>query len=252
MRKNQPQSISTFSMIACALGSSITRQPKLPHSVLLFVTWLWFTFLLRCFYSALLYHLFRRDIHGHLPVTLEDTVAENYRAVMNRFTYEDIKYIPFYQNTPNHTTIIMDTADELLPILYIEQNLHENLYAIVSQEFVIHYAEIFHRPGVFYRLPENLIQQQLCIYLDKHSYLVDKFDAEIMGIHAVGLMEFWGRNYVNNKYALSKHLLPDPKIEQDDLWGIYIICGVLHMVAFLIFLIELLSLKVRLLKKLFE
>ncbi|KAM7347845.1 uncharacterized protein ACRADG_007331 [Cochliomyia hominivorax] len=251
-RIGRNKSISTFSMIACAFGSAIRETPKVPHSFLMFTTWLWFTLLIRTLYSGLLFHLFRHEIHSPLPVTLDDTVADGYRPVMNRFTYEDIKYIPFIQRATNHSAIILDSLDEFRPLSYLEQNVEENLYAIVSQEIVIYYIEIFHKPGLFYSIPQNLMQQQLCLYLAKHSYLSVKFNEEIMNVHAVGLVQFWAKNYINNKCDISKHLIPDVKIEQDNLWGIYMICGLLYLVAFLIFLIEMLSLKLKILRKLFE
>ncbi|XP_037813399.1 uncharacterized protein LOC119604692 [Lucilia sericata] len=235
LRLHQSQSIPTFSMIACALGSPIHREPQLPTSVLIFITWLWSTFLLRSIYSGLLFHLFRNEIHASLPHNLDEAVNASYRAVMNLFTYNDIKYIPFYQRSPNHSSIVIDSSDELIPIAYLENNYEENFYAVVSQEFLIHYTEKYKKPGLFYIIPEIIMQQRMCFYLEKHSYLINQLDAEIMDIHAVGLIGYWAKNFINSKYLNSKHMFQDARIEQDDLWGIYMICSACYLVAFVIF-----------------
>lgn len=238
-------------MIACALGSPISREPKLTHSVLIFTSWLWYTFLIRTIYSGLLFYLFRNVVHTALPQSLDEAVNESYRGVMNLFTFNDITSIPFYKRS-NHSSIVLNTKDEFIALRYIEKNTKENLYAVVSQEFLIYFTETYQKPGLFHVVPEIIMQQQLCIYLAKHSFLINQFDAEIMNIRAVGLIQFWAKHYIHSKYLTSKHMYQDAKIEQDDLWGIYMICSVCYLIAILIFLLEILSLKLRGLRRLFQ
>lgn len=252
MSKIHSQSISMFSIIASALGVPIQKEPRLPHSALIFITWLWFTFLLRTIYSGLLFNLFRNHIYTSLPLTLDQAHEDNFRAVMNIFTHYDFENISIYQQDLRNSTIVLNSYGNFIPLSYIETHTDKNMYAVISQEFLIYYSQEYKKPGIFYVIPEIMMQQQSCLYLAKHSYLINQLNEKLINLEAVGLFRFWAKHYINSKYLMSNHMHQDERIEQENLWGIYIICGMCYFIAFIIFLIEFLSIKLKILKKLFK
>lgn len=216
--------------------------------------WIWGTFLLRSIYSGLLYYIFSNDIHHKLPLNLGDATNQNYISVLNRFTFYDVANIPFYHDRSRHNLqpIILNSSDELAAIKYVEENLSRNLYAVISKEFLMHYAQESGKVALFYVIPETVMKQQITIYFTKHTILAYRFEKMIMDLKSSGLQRYYIKRYFDSKTMMNSYKEGDKMIEQKDLLGIYVICGALQLLAVLTFLLELLSQKISKLRVLFD
>lgn len=246
--------IKMFSLIACTFGIPINDQPIYRHSLLVYIMWIWYTFIIRTLYSGLMYNFFTNDVYEALPRTINEAVNRSYTSVMNNFTFQDLQDITIFN--PNFRTdlkfTILNTSNEFMALDYLENHSEGKAFAILSQEFFISYVNTYGKQNVFYLIPEPLLQQQLCLYLRKHSFLIQKFDRTILNLKAFGLLEHW-KNYYFADNSKSRRVIHEQNmIDQTDLWGIFSISAILYLVSVFIFLLEVLSVKIRMFKKLFD
>ncbi|XP_073831806.1 uncharacterized protein [Musca autumnalis] len=254
MRLLLPKSMRTFSMLTCAFGLPVREKIQHHHTYFLFGPWIWATFLLRSMYSGMLYYLFSNDIYQKLPTSLEDATNRSYVSVMNHFTFNDVMDIPFYRNHHRQhlQPIILNSSDELIAIKYLEENLSRKTYAVISKDFLLHYAQESEKVGMYYMIPETIMKQQLVIYFTKHTILAEQFDKTMMDLKASGLLRYYMQQFFDTGTGFNSYKDEDKMIKQNDLLGIYVICGALHVLAIFIFLLELLSMKLKKLRKLFD
>ncbi|KAH8411363.1 hypothetical protein KR215_002615 [Drosophila sulfurigaster] len=218
---------------------------------LLYVNWLGFTLLIRAMYSALFYHLLRQQVHQRLPRTLQELGDGDYTAVMNRITALDVREVNSLQALfHNVRTLVIgsewerDVLEQMeLRVqqqqLQLDQQPHERIFGVLSRQTLLQVVEQTHKPGAYYVLPQHVLDQQLAIYLQRDSHLLQQFDELIMAIQAVGLMNYWAGQLGNERYFRSTFMLSDRRLRQPDLWAIYVISGVFYVLATFVFLVEL-------------
>ncbi|XP_075158062.1 uncharacterized protein LOC142231334 [Haematobia irritans] len=251
---HQPKSMSTFAMLSCAYGLPIKEKPRQCHSYFMFTPWLWCTFLLRSIYSDLLYHFFSNDIYLPMPKSLGDASNRSYGAVSNLFTAFDIQDIPYFQHKhqgiPEY--IILNSTDDFIALQYLENHTDRNIYAITSEEFLMHYVGVNNKLSLFYIIPGIVMQEQLCIYFPKHTILAEEFDVVISNLQAIGYLLQWEKRLFDSSILSDLSGENMKMIKQQDLYGIYIICGGFHLIAIMIFALEMLSLKLSFLRIIFD
>uniref|UniRef100_A0A1I8NZ43 Ionotropic glutamate receptor C-terminal domain-containing protein n=1 Tax=Stomoxys calcitrans TaxID=35570 RepID=A0A1I8NZ43_STOCA len=254
IQQRQPKCLDAFSMLTSALGVPIVKKVIHLHSYLLFAPWLWGTFLLRSIYTGLLFHIFSNNVYHTMPQMFIEALDEGYTPVTSYLTYLDIKEISHFtaRNPAYKPDIILNSSNQFIGMEYLEQRAHENLFAVIPQDFFTHYLFTKGKVGTFYVLPQILMQQQLCIYLIKHSILTEQFDKTILDLKAMGLPKHWKKLFLNNE-VLSKLNKEEHKlIKQKDLFGCYAICCGFQILALIVFVLELLSIRVKKLKCLFS
>ncbi|XP_034485904.1 uncharacterized protein LOC117790533 [Drosophila innubila] len=214
----------------------------------MYVNWLGFTLLIRAMYSALFYHMLRQQVHQRLPRTLQELAEGSYTAVMNRITAQDVRGVSSLQSLLTNTrTIIITTELERDVLEDMELRSHQygspyqRVFGVLSHQTLLHVTELAHKPGAYYVLPEHILDQQLAIYLQKDSHLLQQFDELILSIQAVGLINYWAGQLGSERYFRSTFMYGERRLRQPDLWAIYVIAGVLYALATLVFLFELLS-----------
>uniref|UniRef100_A0A1I8QEG7 Putative ionotropic receptor ligand binding domain-containing protein n=1 Tax=Stomoxys calcitrans TaxID=35570 RepID=A0A1I8QEG7_STOCA len=250
----RPKAMATFSMVTSTFGLPIKKKPRMLSSYLLFTPWLWGTFLLRCIYSGLLFHFFSNNVYQPLPQSIEAARNQSYTSVMNSFTFFYITDIPYYGriNHWNHANIVLNSTSEFVPLEYLEEHTDENIFAVIAQEFLTHYTVTHGKVGLFYVMPEAVMQQHLCIYFTKHTILAEQFDLTLSLLKSMGLMRLWIKRYFDLK-VLSQVSTDDNKmIKQRDLYGVYAICGGFYLLGMFVCLLEFLTLKYKKLKILFD
>ncbi|XP_075158061.1 uncharacterized protein LOC142231333 [Haematobia irritans] len=254
IHSKRPKSIAPFSMLTCAFGFPIKEKPKKLHSYLMFSPWLWCTFLLRSIYSGLLYHFFSNNIYQAMPKSLEAARNQSYSSVMNSFTDFDISDIPYYgrANSKGAVNVILNSTSEFGVLEYLEKHTDENIFAVIAQEFLTYYTVNQSKVGLFHVMPESVMQQQLCIYFTKHTILAEPFDLILSNLKSMGLMRLWIKRFFDLK-VLSRGSEEDNKmIRHQDLFGVYVIWGGSLILGSIVFILEILSLRVDKLKMLFD
>ncbi|XP_033244799.1 uncharacterized protein LOC108165155 [Drosophila miranda] len=218
--------------------------------LLLFGSWLCFTLIVRAMYSALLFLIVRYHVHQTLPRSLMELVERGYTAVMSRITMQDLRVVSSLQQFISQRSVIVasELDDEILRRLdqCSEQTLagtHPHFFGLLAQDALLHLTQSGHRAGGYYIVPQYVLEQQLAIYLPKHSHLVVQFDHLVMSIRAVGLMHYWAGQLASEKYFRSTFLYREKSIRQPDLWGIYVIAAALYFCSLIVFLWELISVR---------
>ncbi|XP_034119350.1 uncharacterized protein LOC117577969 [Drosophila albomicans] len=240
-----------LSILAVAYGQPSGASSTRPAQQLLYVNWLGFTLLIRAMYSALFYHLLRQQVHQRLPRTLQELGDGDYTAVMNRITALDVREVNSLQALfHNVRTFVIgsewerDVLEQMeLRVqqqqLQLDQQPHERIFGVLSRQTLLQVVEQTHKPGAYYVLPQHVLDQQLAIYLQRDSHLLQQLDELVMAIQAVGLMNYWAGQLGNERYFRSTFMLSDRRLRQPDLWAIYVISGVFYVLATFVFLVEL-------------
>ncbi|XP_033237427.1 uncharacterized protein Ir7g [Drosophila pseudoobscura] len=242
--------VSLFlAVYAAALGVPVAplKQASLQ---LLFGSWLCFTLIVRAMYAALLFLIVRYHVHQTLPRSLMELVERGYTAVMSRISMQDLRVVSSLQQFISQRSVIVasELDDEILRRLdqCSEQTLagtHPHFFGLLAQDALLHLTQSGHRAGAYYIVPQYVLEQQLAIYLPKHSHLVVQFDHLVMSIRAVGLMHYWAGQLASEKYFRSTFLYRERSIRQPDLWGIYVIAAALYFCSLIVFLWELISVR---------
>ncbi|XP_041448687.1 uncharacterized protein LOC111080039 [Drosophila obscura] len=218
--------------------------------LLLFGSWLCFTLVVRAMYSALLYLILRYHVHQALPRSLVELVERGYTAVMSRITMQDLRVVSSLRQLISLRSVIVasELDDEILRRLdqCSEEALagtHPHFFGLLAQDALMHLTQRGHKAGAYYIVPQYVLEQQLAIYLPKHSHLVVQFDHLVMSIRAVGLLHYWAGQLASEQYFRSTFLYREKSIRQPDLWGIYVIAAALYFCSLIVFFWELISVR---------
>nr|XP_017092900.2 uncharacterized protein LOC108122692 [Drosophila bipectinata] len=216
--------------------------------LLLFASWLCFTLVVRAMYSALLFLILRYHLHQRLPDSLQDLVNGGYTAIMSRTTLQDLREVTGLQNILELRTIIVSSELEEEVLRQLERfsvrdnaGSHPLIFGLISQDALLQLAERGHRAGAYHMVSQQVLEQQLAIYLQKHSHLAGHLDHLVMSIRAVGLLHHWAGQVASERYFRSRYLYREKRIRQSDLWAVYILVGVLHVCSVFVFIWEVLS-----------
>ncbi|XP_032597157.1 uncharacterized protein LOC116805958 [Drosophila grimshawi] len=216
---------------------------------MLSINWLCGTQLLRAMYMALFFYMLRHHIHQRLPRTLHEMTESGYVAVMNRITADDLQggIAGGGGVGAGAAGIVIISSEREQDVLRLLQELESSsssrrIFGILSQQTLLHAVQHSRCSGAYYVLPQNIVEQQLAIYLQKHSHLVQRLDELIIAIRSVGLLHYWAGQMGSERYFRSM-LLPyqDKRLRQPDLWAIYFIMAGLYFLATLLLLGELIS-----------
>ncbi|KAL7745606.1 hypothetical protein ACLKA6_009828 [Drosophila palustris] len=247
-RQRTDRATVLLSILAVAYGQPTGASTMRLSQQVMYVNWLGFTLLIRAMYSALFYHMLRQHVHQRLPRTLEELVQGSYTAVMNRITAQDVREVSSLQGLLTNTRTIIITTElerDVLEDMELRSQQYEHQYqrifGVLSHQTLLHVTELAHKPGAYYVLPEHVLDQQLAIFLQKDSHLLQQFDELIMSIQAVGLINYWAGQLGSERYFSSTFMYGDRRLRQPDLWAIYVIAVVLYALATLVFLWELFS-----------
>lgn len=235
-----------LSVVAIAWGQPSVASAWRPAHQVLYVNWLCFTLLVRAMYLALFYYMLRQHIHQRLPRNLLELIEGSYAAVMNRITANDVAEVSSLQELViNMRAIVLASEVERDVLEQIDLRPQRCIFGIISRQTLLYEAQRAHKPGAYYILPQQVLEQQLAIYLQKHSHLVQRLDELVMSIQSVGLINYWAGQLGSERYFRSIFMYRDKRLRQPDLWAIYAIVGVLYVLATIVFLWELVSVRWR-------
>ena len=237
--------------ISILLGVPLSSDPKSLQKRLMILFWMLTSFILRAMYSSLLFNLIRTQAHHPLPRKLHDFIVHDYAAVLNTYTYNDLHDYPDFIIIKTMKHIVCNSTVEWSALEYIEQRPQELLFAIVSNDVLSFYVENTKKSGTFYVLPEVIVEQQLTIYLTKHSYLLDYLDNFIMLIKSSGFIDLWtNRGYKKIIYSSETSREADNLLEYAELHGLFRIVLGGYLLCIICFLSEHITIKLVFVKKL--
>lgn len=172
---------------------------------LLIASWLCFGLIVRAMYSALLFLILRYHLHQRLPDSLQDLADGDYAAVMSRSTLEDLRQVASLQELlalGGNVVVASEREEEVLRQLdrCSVTGSHPLFFGLISQDGLLHLTRRGHRAGAYHMIQQHVLEQQLAIYLQKHSHLAAQLDHLVMSIRAVGLVHHWAGQVESERY----------------------------------------------------
>ncbi|XP_017051820.1 uncharacterized protein LOC108095289 [Drosophila ficusphila] len=216
--------------------------------LLLFASWLCFGLIVRSMYSALLFLILRYHLHQRLPEDLPALADGGYAAVMSRATLQDLREVPSLQELLGLKTLVVSSEREEEVLLQLDRSSlregagsHPRFVGLLSLDALLHLTQRGHRAGAYHIIPEQVLEQQLAIYLQKHSHLVAHLDQLVMSIRSVGLVHHWAGEVASERYFRSRFLYREKRIQLPDLYAAYVLSAGLYLLSVVVFICELLA-----------
>ncbi|KAH8363738.1 hypothetical protein KR200_005686 [Drosophila serrata] len=214
-------------------------------SFFLFASWLCFGLIVRAMYSALLFLILRYHLHQRLPDTLQELTDGGYAAVMSRSTFEDLRQVASLQELlglSGSVVVASEREEEVLRQLdRCSTGSHPLIFGLLSQDALLHLTQRGHRAGSYHMVQQHVLEQQLAIYLQKHSHLAAHLDHLVMSIRSVGLVHHWAGQVASERYFRSRFLYREKRIQLPDLVAVYLLVGGLYLCSLVIFIWEVWS-----------
>ncbi|KAH8240531.1 hypothetical protein KR038_007771 [Drosophila bunnanda] len=235
-----------LTVYAAALGLPIDPPESASLSLqFLFASWLCFGLIVRAMYSALLFLILRYHLHQRLPDTLQELADGGYAAVMSRSTFEDLRQVASLQELlglGGSVVVASEREEEVLRQLdRCSTGSHSLIFGLLSQDALLHLTQRGHRAGSYHMVQQHVLEQQLAIYLQKHSHLAAHLDHLVMSIRSVGLVHHWAGQVASERYFRSRFLYREKRIQLPDLIAVYILVGGLYLCSLVIFIWEVLG-----------
>lgn len=247
LRKNN------FLIFKILFGMTINNIPRNSSRRIYFISTLLCAFFLRSIYQSLLFDFYRTHLYVSPPTTIDALVTEGYQAVCTEMSMHFFGIVTQVQDK-TLPIVILYTPNEMGPLYYLVHNSDSNFAAISIFDFALYYGlDILTANEVLVVLPINVNDQQIGFYLTKHSYLVNRFNNYILWFQEAGIQrKFREWTYIEYRIRRQKHfqeaIETELMIKLSELIGFFIIVVSLFLLAFLVFLLELLSKKIKVLE----
>lgn len=231
-----PNAQTTLEVLQILLGMPGNFNPQRNVPRILNATWTFFALILRTFYQALIFHLIRTHVTRNIPQTMEELAEKNYCIITNKIGEETIDDITLFKNLD---IIILNTTSEILPLIFLENLPHQEAKRSVTIAPLVvaqYYVNHFHKLGIFRQLPDILMNHGVCIYLSKHSFLVDQLNDLLIFAKSAGLLNAWYAAEIDLDFFKQDDISTDRIFGLQQLHMAFVIlcCGyVMSLVAFI-------------------
>lgn len=211
--------------------------PRAGHVRFLLGTWLLLALVQRVAYQGKLYDVFRLPYYPPVPERIADLLSEDYLYLAS--DYSD--YFPENRTLLRHSGVMqrfaeLDSApaDSKLTTSSLLGNL-------------AHYNLLNWQTSRLTAVPEHIYLYQLVMYLRRHSILKFAFDRKLKQLQSAGIVSYVNRNFERTSfqapYAL--HIVPPVgPVKLEMFCGLYMVCYIMLLVSLVVFILELLSLRI--------
>ncbi|KAI8124067.1 putative glutamate receptor [Lucilia cuprina] len=229
------------------MGQSLIQIPETHFSRFMIISWHVYGLLLRTAYQSLLFQLLKLNIYHEPPENLSDLINQQCILVMTEGTYDTVHTVPRIEEGYINVIKLKNTSEES-SFFFLENDKELRCLAVVSPKDFLTYHVIKERKmGIFYVLPETIFAQQITMYFSKHSFLINRFNALFMNLRSMGLIDFWARKSLNTDFLKSTRETQFIPINMENVEGILIIYSVLILIGIVVFFIEMIIFRVKLL-----
>lgn len=94
---------------------------------------------------------------------------------------------------------------------------------------------------------DRLFMYSPIFLLRKKSMLTGIFDEQIVTLQETGLIEFWTEKYIDHRSINKKHREPST-LRIENIAAAFEICAAMHLISFIVFILEIFSMKYRCVK----
>ncbi|XP_055910409.1 uncharacterized protein LOC129944770 [Eupeodes corollae] len=234
--------ITVSQLVSNFLGGPMANLPKGNFIRCMLMLWVIFAFIIRSAYQSLLFTLLQHSLYKKPPKTLKELVDLDYTFVLNKSTFYFVKDM-----------LEIEQAQYIFPespLTFIEHNSGK-FAAIMPQDFVRYFVMTYSKRETFHILSDKVVALYNTMYFSKHSYLIDRFRGILKYVGSSGLINVWYSQNMHTSY-FDAVKYDKEALKLNNLKGAFDVYLVLLLVAFVVFLVELLSKRVMWLKKLFK
>ncbi|XP_017051776.1 uncharacterized protein LOC108095262 [Drosophila ficusphila] len=217
--------------------------PRSSRVRILFAGWLLLVLVLRSAYQGKLFDSFRLAYTKPLPTEISQLIKANYTLITQ-------EYLDFY---PRQLTVLTrngskDRFDYMQEVGDSARITTTSLMATMTFYNLRHWST-----SRLTHIKEHIFLYQLVIYLRRHSLLKFAFDRKIKQLLSAGIIGYFIREFdssqIKSPYEEDFEVSPIPL---DSFCGVYYIASILLTAAVIAFCLELASLRVTWLRRLFE
>lgn len=120
---------------------------------------------------------------------------------------------------------------------------------VTSETMVGYFNMQNYQRGIVDSSKEKIFSLPFAMYLKKHSCLTSTIDGHVQRLASNGFLAHWWKKYQDTRF-LKNRLTKTPQIlTMDQIQGIHYICFYLHIISIIIFLLELCSIKCKVLRR---
>uniref|UniRef100_A0A3F2ZEN3 Uncharacterized protein n=1 Tax=Phlebotomus papatasi TaxID=29031 RepID=A0A3F2ZEN3_PHLPP len=231
------------------LGASIHRTPGRNFARFLLLVWIVMSLVLRSSYQGALFRFLTCQNNVSLVDTLPKLAKEGFKIYGQEGIATFLSSLADYGLTYN----IID-ADEVdtYRLKILDSNFKGAFAGTLTT--VAHLNEKFSSQNIRFRtISENIVPYYISMAMRPYSYLKEPFEKELERYRESGLIKYWVSKFHNERYLKddSNQEIPRP-LTFNQLNGIFLLYLILMTFSFFVFLLELLSKKSRLLRRLFN
>lgn len=143
---------------------------------------------------------------------------------------------------------------------YSQQTVFRQLYdrelsgAVYCNDFQMKYFNLLNAPSRYLQMTnDRLFLMSIVIYFNNVSVLQPLFDEELMALTDSGLIEYWSREFIDERIQSNSNTQRVPKsLKLQNVFAIFEICSALLVLCFFVFVFEKLGTKFVLIKNLIE
>lgn len=234
-----------FNLYALAVGATITtnQMPKCNFARFLVTCWLMLTLILRSSYQSGMYQLLRDNKQWNPPQTIENVFEQNYLISTTLENRPYLNILPDVKRRKIFNTTILEAFMELL-------NAKEPIAFIAPYEYFGYFGKVNGSQWQHLHLVrERLLTQQLSVYVRHHSYLIPELNNQIANAQYHGFLTLWNLQHslpksraftLSSDSQLSNNINSDKHpLSMHEMAAIFMILVWFHMLAIVVFIIEL-------------
>ncbi|XP_035918008.1 uncharacterized protein LOC118516251 [Anopheles stephensi] len=228
-------------------GGTVVVVPRRNFARSLLALWLSFTFVLRTLYQGSLYLYLQRSA-TYPPLATMDEVHQS--ALHYHMVNIAMRFFVDRPEIRARTNIIPPGLDSLGAQVAGMANHYRDRVVVCPQDMVAYNNKLNRALGAgqFIQVTrESITLFPLTIYYPKKSFLTQLFDREVRHIVQSGLMDFWVRNYgdydFESKRRAPQHSGEPRKLTVQHLVGAYQLLVASYLLATVVFLLELASVR---------
>lgn len=256
-RINPSRLTSFFDVINIFLGGPIMQMPQ--RSIIKFAlsVWMLATLVLRNAYHGKMFNFLQAQLYAQPVDTLAKVEHFNYTIFVMPIVYEVLSYnMPQLRPQLRHTSLLnmfyanmkqssffhrLQLYDEDLSHFKLLKDPTLTAVYTVSQIRATYY-NMLHRKdpdAAVVMAKQRLALFPIVFYLRKHSCLTEPINVQLTNIASSGLMKYWMNQYNDAKYTRIRNVRIPQILTLQQIQGIFYIYAVLHAVALVTFVIEI-------------
>lgn len=233
-----------LNMMNIFFGGSVHNLPIKFMLRVIVLIWIMCALVLRNSYQGKLFTFLQLQKNYSSPFEIKRIVEENLTILITKSS------LHFFDDLPELLGNIHFQNNLTLP--FDEMDKPEFKYIYLRTKASIAYFNRIHSKSVTIS-DYSLFMFSIAIFTRKHSYLTHTIDNEILKYLANGIFDYWASKFVDTKYLIPQQIGKGPqKLTMNELSGGYQIFMLFLILSLFVFLLELLSTKIVLLKRFFD